>query len=300
MINAKKLRTVILTTAAACCITLSSAAAVYADSPAAYTVAKGDSLYKIGQTFHTNSDALMNMNNLNTISLNIGQKLKVPCDTYTVKKGDTLYLISQRFQISLDQLRKANGIYTDALNIGQVLNLPGTKPQAEGTAETNIGTNTGIGTNASTNTSTDTNTTPDNSEEIKTGTGENAPDINGYSAAEVDLLSRLIHAEAQGETYETKVAVGAVVVNRMESGLFPSTVNEVIYQNINGYYQFTPVVNGWIDKPANAEAVKAASEALCGTDPSKGALFYYDTGTTNQWILSKPVTVKIGNMVFAL
>ncbi|MDF2655876.1 MAG: cell wall hydrolase SleB [Bacillota bacterium] len=290
MINAKKLRTVILTTAAACCITLSSAAAVYADSPAAYTVVKGDSLFKIGQIFHTNTDALMRMNNLKTISLNIGQKLKVPCDTYTVKKGDTLYLISQKFQISLDQLRKANGIYTDALNIGQVLNLPGIQPQIEENAGTNTGANTGS----------DTDTNTDNSEEIKTGTGENGSDTSGYTTAEVELLSRLIHAEAQGESYETKVAVGAVVVNRMESGLFPKTVNGVIYQNINGYYQFTPVVNGWIDKPANAEAVKAAGEALCGADPSKGALFYYDTGTTNQWILSKPITVKIGNMVFAL
>lgn len=282
MLNGKKISTVILSTAAAFCITLSSAGAVYADSPAVYTVVKGDSLYKIGQVFYTDTDTLMKNNNLTTASLNIGQELSVSCRTYTVKKGDTLYLLSQKFKISLDQLRKANNIYTDALKIGQVLNLPGAKIEAdENSSDPEVGID-------------------ENTPGTEIGTGENPSDSGTYTGAEIDLLSRLIHAEAQGESYETKVAVGAVVVNRLESGLFPSTINGVIYQNINGYYQFTPVVNGWINKPANDEAVKAASEALDGTDPSKGALFYYDTGTTNQWILSKPVTVKIGNMVFAL
>lgn len=282
MLNGKKISTVILTTAAAFCITLSSAGAVYADSPAVYTVVKGDSLYKIGQVFYTDSDTLMKNNNLTTASLNIGQELSVSCRTYTVKKGDTLYLLSQKFKISLDQLRKANNIYTDALKIGQVVNLPGAEIETdENSSDPEVGID-------------------ENTHGTEIGTGENPSDSETYTGAEIDLLSRLIHAEAQGESYETKVAVGAVVVNRLESGLFPSTINGVIYQNINGYYQFTPVVNGWINKPANDEAVKAASEALDGADPSKGALFYYDTGTTNQWILSKPVTVKIGNMVFAL
>lgn len=281
MLNEKKIRTVILTTAAACCITLSSAGAVYADSPAVYTVVKGDSLFKIGQVFFTDTGTLMKKNNLTTSSLNIGQELKVSCRTYTVKKGDSLYLLSQKFKISLDQLRKANNLYTDTLNIGQVLNLPG--------AEIETAPNT-PGTESET----------DGAPGTEIEGAENTPDSGTYTQAEIDLLSRLIHAEAQGESYETKVAVGAVVVNRMESGLFPTTINGVIYQNINGYYQFTPVVNGWINKLADDEAVKAASEALEGADPSKGALFYYDTGTTNQWILSKPVTAKIGNMVFAL
>ncbi|QOX62785.1 LysM peptidoglycan-binding domain-containing protein [Anoxybacterium hadale] len=281
MLNEKKIRTVILTAAAACCITLSSAGAVYADSPAVYTVVKGDSLFKIGQVFFTDTGTLMKKNNLTTSSLNIGQELKVSCRTYTVKKGDSLYLLSQKFKISLDQLRKANNLYTDTLNIGQVLNLPGTEIEtASNTPGTESETDGAPGT------------------EIEGA--ENTSDSGTYTQAEIDLLSRLIHAEAQGESYETKVAVGAVVVNRMESGLFPTTINGVIYQNINGYYQFTPVVNGWINKLADDEAVKAASEALEGADPSKGALFYYDTGTTNQWILSKPVTAKIGNMVFAL
>ena len=107
----------------------------------------------------------------------------------------------------------------------------------------------------------------------------------------------MIHAEAQAEPYEAKVAVGAVVINRI--GPFADSIKEVIYQNINGYYQFTPVENGWINKPAGADSVKAAKEALSGAGPTGGALFYYDNQTTNEWILAKPVSVTFGNMIYA-
>ncbi len=126
-----------------------------------------------------------------------------------------------------------------------------------------------------------------------------AADSTTMSTKELDLLSRLITAEAQAEPYEAKVAVGAVVLNRVESSSWPNTIKDVIYQNINGYYQFTPVVNGWIDKPAESGSIKAANAALSGVDPTTGAEFYYDDTTTNEWILAKPVSVKIGHMIFA-
>ncbi|WP_312653710.1 cell wall hydrolase [Aminipila sp.] len=117
--------------------------------------------------------------------------------------------------------------------------------------------------------------------------------------SDLDLLARLITAEAQGEPYEAKVAVGAVVINRVNSGVWAHTIKGVIYQNINGYYQFTPVVNGWIDKPAQPECIQAAEAAMNGADPTGGAQFYYDDKTTNAWILSKPVSVQIGHMIYA-
>lgn len=130
-----------------------------------------------------------------------------------------------------------------------------------------------------------------------------APEPNEAPAAkavdEVDLLARLITAEAQGEPYEAQVAVGAVVMNRVQSGLWADSIEEVIYQKIDGYYQFTPVQNGWIDKPAEAESIKAAQAALNGADPTNGAQFYYDDKATNPWILAKPVSVQIGHMIFA-
>lgn len=116
---------------------------------------------------------------------------------------------------------------------------------------------------------------------------------------DLDLLSRLITAEAQGEPYDAQVAVGAVVINRLESGLWSNTIKNVIYQNIDGYYQFTPVENGWINKPAKPESIEAAKAAMSGVDPTNGAQFYYDDKATNEWILSKPISIQIGHMIYA-
>jgi len=118
------------------------------------------------------------------------------------------------------------------------------------------------------------------------------------SAGDLDLLARLITAEAQAEPYDAKVAVGAVIMNRVESSDWPNSIKEVIYQNINGYEQFTPVANGWIDKPAEPESIRAAKAALSGVDPTNGAEFYYDDTTTNTWILAKPVSIQIGHMIY--
>ncbi|MHC1724298.1 MAG: cell wall hydrolase [Aminipila sp.] len=132
--------------------------------------------------------------------------------------------------------------------------------------------------------------------QVPQSTQQNA---DSQSNNDVDLLARLITAEAQGEPYEAKVAVGAVVINRVKSGLWANTIKGVIYQNINGYYQFTPVVNGWINKPAESESIKAAEAAMNGVDPTNGAQFYYDDKATNAWILSKPVALQIGHMIYA-
>lgn len=123
--------------------------------------------------------------------------------------------------------------------------------------------------------------------------------VISYSANELDMLSRLINAEAEGESYTAKVAVGAVVVNRVQSSLFPNSISSVIYQRVNGYYQFTPVLNGAINKPATAESIKAAYAALSGQDPTNGALFFYDNTVTNTWLLSKPVSITSGKLIFA-
>ena len=90
----------------------------------------------------------------------------------------------------------------------------------------------------------------------------------------MDLLARLINAEAGGESYNAQVAVGAVVMNRVKSSRFPNSISAVINQKYNGSYQFTCVQNGNIKRPATASDVKAAIAALSGTDPVKNALFF--------------------------
>ena len=184
-----------------------------------------------------------------------------------------MYLISKKYGIPLASLRRANNIYTDFIDVGQILSVPVKSTNSETTPEA----------------------TPEVTPE-STPEGEN--NTIDYTASDLDLLARLITAEAQGEEYNAKVAVGAVVLNRVKSDKFANTIKDVIYEKINGYYQFTPVLNGWINKPANEDCIKAAKEALSGIDPTNGALFYFDDSTTNQWLLSRPVSVKIDNMIY--
>jgi hypothetical protein len=116
---------------------------------------------------------------------------------------------------------------------------------------------------------------------------------------ELDLLARLITAEAGQEPYEGQVAVGAVVLNRIKSGNFPQTIREVIYQD--GQFSSLPKLD---KQEVSAAALRAAKEAIAGADPSLRALYFYNPATCKPEGLrffNSPklqVTVKIGNHVF--
>ncbi len=119
----------------------------------------------------------------------------------------------------------------------------------------------------------------------------------GGSAKSDDLylLARAIYAEARGEPYTGKVAVGAVVLNRVRSSKFPNTVSGVIYQP----WAFTSVNDGQINLAPDQSALKAAQDALNGWDPTNGCLYYYNPATaTSKWIFSLKVEVKIGKHAF--
>ncbi|MCM3125077.1 MULTISPECIES: cell wall hydrolase [unclassified Mesobacillus] len=120
------------------------------------------------------------------------------------------------------------------------------------------------------------------------------------SAADQDLLARLVHAEAKGEPYAGKVAVATVVLNRVASSEFPNTIKGVIYQKSNGYYAFTPVKNGAINKAADAESKKAVKEAIAFRGQGNGSLFFFNPKTAvSKWVFSREATVTIGNHRFA-
>lgn len=119
-----------------------------------------------------------------------------------------------------------------------------------------------------------------------------------FSSEERELLARLIHAEARGETLEGQIAVGAVVVNRVKSDLFPDSIKEVIYQT----GQFTPVEKGGLPVIPQSSAVEAAERALAGEDPTQGALYFYnpDIAASPKFWESRPVSKQIGNHNFTL
>lgn len=123
---------------------------------------------------------------------------------------------------------------------------------------------------------------------------------SSISFADKDLMARLVSAEAKGESYAGKVAVATVILNRVDHPDFPDTVKSVIYQVSNGYYAFSPVKNGAINNPADADSKRAVNEALALRGTGKGSLFFYNPRTAqSSWILSRTVTARIGNHVFA-
>ncbi len=122
--------------------------------------------------------------------------------------------------------------------------------------------------------------------------------VNRYSPEDLNLLARLVHAEAKGEPFQGKVAVAATVLNRVREPLYPDTIPEVIYEYNYGF-QYCPVSNGEINRPADKEAHQAVREALKGKDPTCGALSFYNPAKSfNGWIRSKPCTAIIGNHIF--
>lgn len=235
-----------------------------------YTVVANDSLFKIGQLFKVSANTIKADNSLKTSTIYPGQVLSVPALVHSVKSGDTLYLVSKKYGISLANLRKANNKYNNLITPGQKLNIPGVKSQSSNNTSSSSSSNT----------------------------SSNSSSVIPYTQKEIDLLARLIEAEAGGESYQAKVGVGGAVINRVQSSDWPSTITDVIYQKFGEYYQYTPVKNGMINKPASADSLKAAKAALNGSDPSKGAIFYYDNSSTNEWIRSKTVTARIDSIIF--
>ncbi len=133
-----------------------------------------------------------------------------------------------------------------------------------------------------------------------TSSGSSGSDVSdeGYGAfskSEVELLAKIISAEARGEPYEGQVAVGAVIMNRINHPSFPNTMSGVIYEP----NAFSCLYDGGINAAVADSAYTAAREAINGSDPSGGAIYYYNPDkATSEWIFSRPVITVIGEHRF--
>lgn len=115
---------------------------------------------------------------------------------------------------------------------------------------------------------------------------------------EINLLARLVAAEAGDEPYLGKVAVAAVVLNRTRHPNFPPTISGVIFEP----WAFESVANGtfW-ETTADEQDYRASLDALSDWDPSGGALYFFNPATaTSPWVWSRPQTTVIGHHIFAL
>ncbi len=117
----------------------------------------------------------------------------------------------------------------------------------------------------------------------------------GFTSNDVYLLAKVIEGEARGESYKGQVAVGAVILNRVDHSSFPDSISGVVYQS--GAFDCVYDSN-WSVEPSST-ARKAASDAINGWDPSGGALYYYNPAkTSNKWMRSRPVITVIGRHYF--
>lgn len=242
----------------------------------AYTVRQGDTLYLISERFNVDLNSLRRANGLWTDAINPGDQLTIPtsgggspgnsqpwqrAQPYTIQPGDTLFLIAQRFGVAMFDLRQVNNLWTDRIYPGMRLLVPQPAPPPTDRPVTE------------------------------------APP--GITQSEYDLLARLVTAEADGEPLAGQVAVAATVLNRVADPRFPGSIAAVINQVSDGYYQYSPVLDGRIQAPATEAAYRAVRAALSGWDPSGGANGFYNPAKTgNAWVRQQPVTAVIGNHVF--
>lgn len=194
-------------------------------------------------------------------ALGLSLLITSPAFAYTVKSGDTMSKIAEENNVTLHELSRLNPQVRDLdlIYVGDEI-----KTEGDGTETVQISSY---------------KATP-------------AVNISGY---ERDLLTRLVRAEAQGESFAGKVAVAEVVLNRVESQKFPNSIETVIYQK----GQFSPVNNGSINTPADDESFKAVDQALGGSNSVGESLFFYNPMTaSSRWLDSKPTVAVVGNHTF--
>ncbi len=117
----------------------------------------------------------------------------------------------------------------------------------------------------------------------------------GYKAQDIYLLAKIIHAEARGETLEGKIAVGAVVLNRVEDERFPDSIEAVILQP----RQFSSVADGQFTLEPDESCYNAAYHCIMGNDPTNGCVFFYNPAiATVKWSFQRETEIIIGGHHF--
>ncbi len=129
------------------------------------------------------------------------------------------------------------------------------------------------------------------------GLGSSDSGSSSYSSADVELLAKVISAEARGESYEGQVAVGAVILNRIAHPSFPDSLSGVVYQK--GAFSCVNDSNWY--QPVAESSKRAARDALNGWDPSGGAIYYFNAAkTSDAFMHSRKVIKEIGSHKFCI
>lgn len=232
-----------------------------------YRVKAGDSLYSIASNHKITVEELKQANSLRSNTILAGQTLQIPANyvTHRVASGESLYKLAQRYGCTVSDIKMLNGLTSNTIQAGTVLKMPaGTTAYSSRTSA------------AATSS--------------RGGTYQRT-----YTQEEWDMLAQVVYGEARGEIYNGQVAVAAVVLNRLEDNGFPDTMHGVVFQK----NAFTCVSDGQYYLTPDRTAYEAALEAMQGTDPTNGCLYYWNPVTaTSRWIWTRTIETQIGNHVF--
>ncbi|ALF10285.1 cell wall hydrolase [Parageobacillus thermoglucosidasius] len=180
---------------------------------------------------------------------------------YKVKKGDTLFKIAKTYKTTVSALKSLNRRKSDVLIAGETIKVPRLAVKSAGQKQE-----------------------------------------FSISAAERKLMAQLVHAETGfSEPFAGKVEVALVILNRMKHPAFPKTIKGVIYQKTKSGYAFVPVRTGKLTRIQPTKQDYAAVDRALSLFPNdrRGSLYFYNPKITkDKWMLSRPVTIRIGNHVF--
>jgi N-acetylmuramoyl-L-alanine amidase len=132
---------------------------------------------------------------------------------------------------------------------------------------------------------------------VTKGTGPIESGSTFYDETDLYWMSRIISAEARGESFIGKIAVGGVIMNRVASPEFPNTVYDVIFDRRYGV-QFTPAYSGAIYNTPSEECVIAAKIALDGGNTAGDSLYFSQSSLSCWAARYRPYTMTIGNHSF--
>ncbi len=218
--------------------------------------------------------------------------------THTVSAGESLFIISKKYGVPVERIKKDNNLKSDIIVTGQKLQIQtGTYVVKKGDTLAKIAANLGVSV-AQLKSANGLKSDRIIVGQVLRVPGKQTPARSSRPFTQEDLywLSRAVYGEARGEPYIGQVAVAAVILNRVENKNFPNTIKGVIFEPL----AFTAVADGQIYLEPNASALRAAREALAGSDPTGGALYYWNPAkATSKWIWSRPIIKRIGNHIFA-
>jgi len=286
---------------------------------ATHVVSGGESLFLISQWYGTSVARIKEANALTGDRIVPGQKLYIPekspagstLRTHVVSSGESLFLISQWYGTSVAGIKEINGLTANNIVPGQKLYIP-EKAAGSAASETysvkpgdtlfKIAQTYGVDYQElqRINGLAGTEIRPGQVLRLPnaaTASSRSSSSRFSLSRSDLDLLARLVYSEARGEPYTGQVAVAAVALNRLFSPQFPNTVRDVIFEPL----AFTAVADGQFWLTPDSQAYRAVDDALSGTDPSLGALYYWNPDkATSQWIWSRTIITQIGSHVFGI